>query len=150
MSDVKRYESLFLDPKSGEMASMRHVSEHDYDALLAENERLKRAAQTNWNEFAENVGELDQLRDELAEYQADPSYAMACETIRKLRAELEAIRGQQPDAVSVPRDLAERVSALFPLDMDDDGSGRAGFYPHVRETVRDFRALLSTKNAGEE
>ncbi|MDU9398091.1 hypothetical protein [Pseudomonas sp. zfem003] len=60
-----------------------------------------------------------------------------------------ALPPQQPDAVSVPRELAERISVLFPLDMDDDGSGRAGFYPHVIETVRDFRALLSTKNAEE-
>lgn len=43
-----------------------------------------------------------QLRAELAEYQEDPSYVTACETIRKLRAELEAIRGQQPVAWASP------------------------------------------------
>lgn len=35
------------------------------DRLREENERLKRAAQTNWNEFADSVGERDQLRAEV-------------------------------------------------------------------------------------
>jgi len=66
MSDVKRYDlDAGLRTVSGDPLPSGVVAEADYDALLAENERLKRAAQTNWNEFAENVGELDQLRAEL-------------------------------------------------------------------------------------
>lgn len=35
------------------------------EALRAENGRLKRAAQTNWNEFSDSVGKADKLRTEL-------------------------------------------------------------------------------------
>lgn len=35
------------------------------DRLREENERLKRAAQTNWNEFSDSVGEIDKLRAEV-------------------------------------------------------------------------------------
>lgn len=42
----------------------------------------------------------------------------------------------------VPKDLLERVSNLFPECMEDDGSGRVGWMPHTRETVKEFRAML--------
>lgn len=118
MSDVKRYESMFLDPKSGEMASMRHVSEHDYDALLAER---------------------DQLREERDSHQRLCIAEM--EKNRELRAELEAIRGQQPDAVSVPRELLRRL-----LDSNNRNTFCAGTYLQAHD---ELSALLSTKNAEE-
>ncbi|MFU5801204.1 Lar family restriction alleviation protein [Pseudomonas aeruginosa] len=45
--------------------------------------------------------------------------------------------------VVVSEGLLRRISDLFPADMGDDGSGRAGWFPHVRETVAELRALLS-------
>lgn len=57
--------------------------------------------------------ERDQLRAELAEYQEDPSYVSACETIRKLRAELEAIRGQPSAAlIEAVRDLIGAANSV--------------------------------------
>lgn len=55
----------------------------------------------------------------------------------QLRAELEAIRGQQPDAVSVPRELLERISLSRPYE------------PARYQAIDELRALLSTKNAEE-
>lgn len=57
--------------------------------------------------------ERDQLRAELAEYQADPSYVTACETIRKLRAKLEAIRGQpSPALIEAVRELIGAANSV--------------------------------------
>lgn len=118
MSDVKRYSGqMMLGDTAIPAGFMRGmVKGDDYDALLAENEQLRIDAAQLIGDIAqievkrdEFQAERDQLRAELAEYQADPSYATACETIRKLRAELEAIRGQQADAVSVPREELEAL-----------------------------------------
>lgn len=49
---------------------------------------------------------------------------------------------------TVSEGLLRRISDLFPADMGDDGSGRAGWFPHVRETVAELRALLSEKEGG--
>ncbi|MHC9277817.1 hypothetical protein ACYTSC_30295 [Pseudomonas aeruginosa] len=43
---------------------------------------------------------------------------------------------------TVSEGLLRRLSDLFPADMGDDGSGRAGWLPHVRETVAELRTLL--------
>ena len=47
---------------------------------------------------------------------------------------------------AVSEGLLRRVSDLFPADMGDDGSGRAGWLPHVRETVAELRALIGEGN----
>lgn len=47
------------------------------------------------------------------------------------------------NGMTVSEGLLRRISNLFPADMGDDGSGRAGWFPHVRETVAELRALLS-------
>lgn len=159
------------------------------DQLRAEVETLKAAVEFNrapdeakfgpGHPVFELCAENDRLRAEVAMLR---SYEAEWErTLNQLRAELEAIRGQQPvawvspdavggtrwkagalqqlndgsplyalppqlpDAVSVPRELLERIGKLFPADMEDDGSGRAGFYPHVREAVQELRALLATE-----
>lgn len=44
---------------------------------------------------------------------------------------------------TVSEGLLRRISDLFPADMGDDGSGRAGWFPHVRETVAELRTLLN-------
>ncbi|HFH3169828.1 hypothetical protein [Pseudomonas aeruginosa] len=51
------------------------------------------------------------------------------------------------NGLTVSEGLLRRISNLFPADMGDDGSGRAGWFPHVRETVAELRALL---DAGKE
>ncbi|MBH4018267.1 hypothetical protein I5Q67_13995 [Pseudomonas aeruginosa] len=51
------------------------------------------------------------------------------------------------NGMTVSEGLLRRISNLFPADMGDDGSGRAGWFPHVRETVAELRALL---DAGKE
>lgn len=53
---------------------------------------------------------------------------------------LEAIARLNGKAVS--EGLLLRLSDLFPADMGDDGSGRAGWLPHVRETIAELRILL--------
>lgn len=47
------------------------------------------------------------------------------------------------NGLTVSEGLLRRISDLFPADMGDDGSGRAGWFPHVRETVAELRALLN-------
>lgn len=49
---------------------------------------------------------------------------------------------------TVSEGLLRRISDLFPADMGDDGSGRAGWFPHVRATVAELRALLSEQEGG--
>lgn len=51
------------------------------------------------------------------------------------------------NGMTVSEGLLRRISNLFPADMGDDGSGRAGWFPHVRETVAELHALL---DAGKE
>lgn len=59
--------------------------------------------------------------------------------------ELARINGK-----TVSEGLLRRISDLFPADMGDDGSGRAGWFPHVRETVAELRALLSEQEGGKQ
>lgn len=47
------------------------------------------------------------------------------------------------DKLLIKRELLERACALWPTDMDDDGTGRAGWLPHVRQTVADLRSALA-------
>lgn len=78
-----------------------------------------------------------------------PKAQCGCPDCGSSLVEVNGLQPHQPDAVSVPRELLDRVEKLFPADMEDDGSGRAGFYPHVREAVQELRALLSTRQAEE-
>ncbi|WP_236232927.1 hypothetical protein, partial [Pseudomonas tohonis] len=124
------------------------VAERERDQLRAELEAIRGQEPFWYAVISERAPVIDKAirREDVAMEYAEKASATyyGVEVVPLYR-----LQPQQPDAVSVPRELAERVSVLFPLDMDDDGSGRAGFYPHVIETVRDFRALLSTKNAEE-
>lgn len=45
--------------------------------------------------------------------------------------------------VPMPLELLKRVSALWPEDMEDDGSGRIGWKAHIRQAVKDFRASFA-------
>ncbi|MDC7800253.1 hypothetical protein PQS91_10380 [Stenotrophomonas geniculata] len=44
---------------------------------------------------ADHEAEVARLRDEISALKDDPSYETACETIRKLRAEVEKVRGYE-------------------------------------------------------
>lgn len=74
----------------------------------------------------------------------DRAYAGACDHGAQFdwlwEAAIEAAPRLNGKAVS--EGLLRRLSDLFPADMGDDGSGRAGWLPHVRETVAELRALL--------
>ena len=45
--------------------------------------------------------------------------------------------------VEMPLDLLNRMSALWPANVENDGSGGIGFLPHVTETVNEFRTALA-------
>ncbi|HHW2860392.1 TPA: hypothetical protein ACUUCQ_005162 [Pseudomonas aeruginosa] len=72
---------------------------------------------------------IDEAGDSLVYYAVD---------LRRIADELARINGK-----TVSEGLLRRISDLFPADMGDDGSGRAGWFPHVRETVAELRALLN-------
>ncbi|MFE1815366.1 hypothetical protein, partial [Metapseudomonas otitidis] len=119
MSDVKRctiYEAFALLPYGAKV-----IAEADYDALAAAHEQAWKSATSESHAWArEHEARM------LVEAERD-----------QLRAELEAIRGQQPDAVSVPRELLERLA------------GFVGAHPSGKGLAEELRALLSTKNAEE-
>ncbi|MFU4132897.1 hypothetical protein ACM7HG_30735 [Pseudomonas aeruginosa] len=62
---------------------------------------------------------------------------------RRIHAMFEQPCNKRLNGLTVSEGLLRRISNLFPADMGDDGSGRAGWFPHVRETVAELRALLS-------
>ncbi|WP_236207102.1 hypothetical protein [Pseudomonas tohonis] len=184
MSDVKKHRAMLLAdnprlqnilPQEAILCGSEPVEVYlaaDYDALLAENEELRVEAAGLIGDMAQIEVVRDQLRAELDAIRGQEPfwYAVISErapvidkAIRREDVAMEyaekasatyygvevvplyRLPPQQPDAVSVPRELLERIGKLFPADMDDDGSGRAGFYPHVREAVQELRALLTTK-----
>lgn len=59
-----------------------------------------------WRAYEDLENEAKALREEVAAYRADPSYDMACATIRRLNEELAALRA--------------RVVVVPPLDHHDD------------------------------
>lgn len=174
-----------------ELCQARDEARKERDQLSAEVQRL-RSYEAEW----EHV--LNELRAELDQYKADPSYEAACATIRALRAELAAIRGQQsatalelrkasswicreveagttsathwairlrdraeqieadtpqqPDAVSVPRELVQEALEMA-IDDAEEHQCSPCFNP-TRQRVLDaqverWRALLSTRQAEE-
>jgi hypothetical protein len=49
--------------------------------------------------------------------------------------------------IEMSLDILERVSALWPENVGDDGSGGIGFMPHVTNTVNEFRKALADQTA---
>lgn len=121
MSDVKRYEPFGRDGLSSVMHEdsvgdyVRYddhedkrkgwIEQHARDSKElrelcqardeARKERDQLRAQVE-EQLPRLIDENHQLREEIDQYKADPSYEAACATIRALRAELAAIRGQEP------------------------------------------------------
>ncbi|CAN7661888.1 hypothetical protein LJR232_005030 [Aquipseudomonas alcaligenes] len=157
MSDVKRY-------NAGNLTSGEVVMAADYDALLAENEELRVEAAGLIGDMAQIEVMRDQLRAELDAIRGQ-SHVVAHRMINELgvavtlwqdgpppsriisdrgveqvdvTAELAyALPPQQPDAVSVPRDLLQRL-----LDSNNRSTFCAGTYLKAHE---ELSALLSSR-----
>ncbi|HBO4894647.1 TPA: hypothetical protein L4V44_004534 [Pseudomonas aeruginosa] len=125
-----------------EARNIRCVREDDFDALEAEAQALR-----------EEVAELrarvvvlpsvDNVMNIVMRYQWNEKTNVtgttnwAANLGMRVVEEVKRLNGK-----TVSEGLLRRISDLFPADMGDDGSGRAGWFPHVRETVAELRALL--------
>lgn len=103
-------------------------------ARNAKRQRMEMQCDPQW--VLDLADERDQLRAERDSHQRLCIAEM--EKSSQLRAELEAIRGQQPDAVSVPRELLEK---LLHAEVEC-------LHGQLEEALESLRAL-STKNAEE-
>lgn len=118
------------------------VLSQDYDALADETQALReevaelRARVVVVPERLTNGDSISRMLREIG-CDGDVSYHHAREIWNACLDELARLNG-----LTVSEGLLRRISDLFPADMGDDGSGRAGWFPHVRETVAELRALL--------
>lgn len=156
MSDVKRYQIGGRDiPASAAVfLPSEVVSSADYDALAAAHEQAWKSATSESHAWAREhearmavVAERDQLRAEverltkLAEAISADCNTVACER-NDLRAELEAIRGQQAVAWVSP-DAAGGVRwSPGALQQLSDGSPLYAFPPQKPDAVSVPRELL--------
>ncbi|HBO2327483.1 TPA: hypothetical protein L4G98_003986 [Pseudomonas aeruginosa] len=169
MSEVKRFDVPSMRSLTqGEQAVMGYevVLASDYDALVAKL-AMAEDASAKGDAARQQCGgmemEIEELRAEIAALRAravvvperltngdsisrmlreigcdgDVSYHHAREIWNACLDELARLNGK-----TVSEGLLRRLSDLFPADMGDDGSGRAGWLPHVRETVAELRTLL--------
>ncbi|MER1065478.1 hypothetical protein AAA588_05110 [Pseudomonas aeruginosa] len=146
MSEVKRFDHVnhahVDDCEHIENPEGAWVKASDYDALAAEAQALR-----------EEVAELrarvvvlpsvDNVMNIVMRYQWNEKTNVtgttnwAANLGMRVVEEVKRLNGK-----TVSEGLLRRISDLFPADMGDDGSGRAGWFPHVRETVAELRALL--------
>ncbi|ELP1297977.1 hypothetical protein RZM75_001099 [Pseudomonas aeruginosa] len=170
MSEVHRFSVVKMLSEAGNKISYdphgpEIVMAKDYDALAAKLAMAEDAA-AKGDAARQPCGgmemEIEELRAELAELRA--RVVVLPEPLNEVDARRECgeygaamQRGYNAclrelariNGMTVSEGLLRRISNLFPADMGDDGSGRAGWFPHVRETVAELRALLS-EQAGEE
>lgn len=102
-------------------------------ARNAKRQRMEMQCDPQW--VLDLAAERDQLRAE-----RDSHQRLCIAEMKKnsqLRAELEAIRGQQPDAVSVPSDTALRRAAKFLAGIDNGCN-----------EVKTLRALVANAQVG--
>lgn len=157
MSEVKRFDVPSMRSLTqGEQAVMGYevVLASDYDAIAAKLAMAEDAA-AKGDAARQQCGgmemEIEELRAELAALRARavvvPERKLLNAGVPGLNRnsgwnacldELARLNGK-----TVSEGLLRRISDLFPADMGDDGSGRAGWFPHVRETVAELRALLN-------
>ncbi|MCO3773804.1 hypothetical protein QOU27_29880 [Pseudomonas aeruginosa] len=167
MSEVKRYHfESFIDSY---YKHRQFVLASDYDALAAKLAMAEDAAAKGDAARHQCGGmemEIEALRAELAALRArvlvpdgyalmplEPSPEMRLASHRYKRKNKistgpgfwRAMAEAAPrlNGLTVSEGLLRRISDLFPADMGDDGSGRAGWFPHVRETVAELSALLN-------
>ncbi|HFH3995795.1 TPA: hypothetical protein ACGJ03_001764 [Pseudomonas aeruginosa] len=165
MSEVKRYHfESFIDSY---YKHRQFVLASDYDALAAKLTMAEDAA-AKGDAARQQCGgmemEIEELRAELAELRARvvvlPSVDNVMNIVMRYQwNEKTNVTGttnwaanlgmrvvevvKRLNGKTVSEGLLRRISDLFPADMGDDGSGRAGWFPHVRETVAELRALLN-------
>ncbi|HHK4951255.1 TPA: hypothetical protein ACQT04_006182 [Pseudomonas aeruginosa] len=150
MSEVKRYHfEAFID---NYYKHYQFILASDYDALAAKLVMAEDAA-AKGDAARQQCGgmemEIEELRAELAELRA--RVVVVPDAANDRRKSAHYCRGWNAcldelarlNGLTVSEGLLRRISNLFPDDMGDDGSGRAGWFPHVRETVAELRALLS-------
>lgn len=94
MSGINRYESFVAAAYGGPYAAMRPSDSGD------------------WVGFTEHEAEVARLRAEIYALKDDPSYETACETIRKLRAELQNAAKAALDAVELSCEKEREADAL--------------------------------------
>ncbi|HGJ8924748.1 TPA: hypothetical protein ACJYBS_005160 [Pseudomonas aeruginosa] len=110
------------------------VLSQDYDDLAEEAQALR-------EEVAKLRARVVVLPDASTVYAALDARERLFTSPENIRVALEA--QSRINGKTVSKGLLRRISDLFPADMGDDGSGRAGWFPHVRETVAELRALLN-------
>ncbi|HCT6270759.1 TPA: hypothetical protein OT313_002500 [Pseudomonas aeruginosa] len=156
MSEVKRFDHVnhahIDDCEHVESSEGAWVTASDYDALAAKLTMAEDAA-AKGDAARQQCGgmemEIEELRAELAELRA--RVVVVPDAANDRRKSAHYCRGWNAcldelarlNGLTVSEGLLRRISNLFPDDMGDDGSGRAGWFPHVRETVAELRALLS-------
>ncbi|MFG9570920.1 hypothetical protein ACEP4D_00080 [Pseudomonas aeruginosa] len=141
MSEVKRYINCVIGMTGVEMVRATDYAKLDAEAqaLREERDSQQRVAINAMEELAAlraRVVVTPALRDVSAS--VDPEYRASATGYNLACADMESLNG-----LTVSEGLLRRISDLFPADMGDDGSGRAGWFPHVRETVAELRALLN-------
>lgn len=157
MSKVKRFyapglDCLYRSDVDAPRQLIALVLGSDYDALAAKLAMAEDAA-AKGDAARQQCGgmemEIEELRAELAELRA--RVVVVPDAANDRRKSAHYCRGWNAcldelarlNGLTVSEGLLRRISNLFPDDMGDDGSGRAGWFPHVRETVAELRALLS-------
>ncbi|MBX6221429.1 hypothetical protein BM547_05250 [Pseudomonas aeruginosa] len=148
MSEVKRFDHVnhahVDDCAHIENPGGAWVKASDYDTLAAEAQALREERDSQQRVAIKAMEELAALR---ARVVVVPERKLLNAGVPGLNRnsgwnacldELARLNG-----LTVSEGLLRRISNLFPDDMGDDGSGRAGWFPHVRETVAELRALLS-------
>ncbi|HBP5700255.1 TPA: hypothetical protein L6B16_30235 [Pseudomonas aeruginosa] len=141
MSEVKRYINCVIGMTGVEMVRATDYAKLDAEAqaLREERDSQQRVAINAMEELAAlraRVVVTPALRDVSAS--VDPEYRASATGYNLACADMESLNG-----LTISEGLLRRISDLFPADMGDDGSGRAGWFPHVRETVAELRALLN-------
>ncbi|MFE4157099.1 hypothetical protein [Pseudomonas aeruginosa] len=117
-----------------EARNIRCVREDDFDALEAEAQVLR-------EEVAALRARVVVTPDASTVYAVLDARERLFTSPENIQVALEA--QSRLNGKTVSEGLLRRISDLFPADMGDDGSGRAGWFPHVRETVAELRALLN-------
>ncbi|MGR1218553.1 hypothetical protein ACUYGA_16930 [Metapseudomonas otitidis] len=156
MSDVKRYTLTTGIPAGAASlkAGSKVVAGSDYDALVAERDQLRAELEAirgqqpdTWPTLDKpakvgavlfNPGLSARLVVEAAQRQHEYSQQpeVEAERLERFKRAMREFHGE-PDAVSVPRELLERISLSRPFE-----SARY-------QAIDELRALLSTKNAEE-
>ncbi|MCO2054797.1 hypothetical protein FA408_29045 [Pseudomonas aeruginosa] len=143
------------------------VLSEDYDALAAEAQALReevaalRMARDDFK-LERDLARQNFCDEQAANYQLQAHLKSCLGELAELRARVVVVPERDTggsyyeegwnacldelariNGLTVSEGLLRRISNLFPADMGDDGSGRAGWFPHVRETVAELRALFN-------